>query len=216
MPDDMRPRRIFLLRHGVVAPNSRNRFNGLTDAPLDPYGGVQIQRAADYLESSPPVALYASPLSRAMESAAVIGRSFGLEVQTRDELREMNFGVFDGLSFTEIEQQYPEEMASFYADLADYRIPEGETMSEVQRRVWPALNAIANAQQPGSSAAVVAHGAVNRLVLARALGMQLQGVIRLGQDFGCLNIIDFHDGFAAVKGVNIRPGPTLPVEDFDL
>lgn len=206
--------RIYLIRHGAVLPEARDRFNGLTDAGLDPEGAAQIARVADYLATAPPTKIFSSPLSRCQDSAAVIAQKYNLEVQVIEELHEMSFGKLEGLSFTESREKYGPEMAAWYQDFANYRFPEAETMTEVQNRVWPVLERIA-ADNPGTEVAVQAHGAVNRLTICKALGLDLAKVLQLSQDYGCLNILEFWPDRVIVKGINIQPGPTLPQEPFD-
>ncbi len=215
MAETIPPTRIFLIRHGVVAPESRNRFNGATDAPLDPVEGpAQIERVADYLAESSPVRLYSSPLARCLASARILGDKFDLEAIVEDDLREMHFGRLEGMSFQEVRKTYPQEMAAWFADLAAYRIDGGETMADVQDRAWPAIERIVEANS-GRAAAVVAHGAVNRLILAKALGIEIQRVLNLSQDYGCLNVLDFFPDNVVIKGVNIQPGPRFPGEPLD-
>ena len=206
--------RIFLIRHGVVAPESRDRFNGRTEAPLDPEGEAQLGRVADYLSAEPPTAIYSSPLQRCRSSAAVLGRAFGLPVKIEPDLREMDFGELDGLNFTEVRQLFPDESKAWYRDLAGYRLPGAETMSEVQERAWTALQGVV-ADHPGTTVAVQAHGAVNRLLLARILDLSIGQIMNLAQDYGCLNILDVWNDRIIVKGLNFQPGPCLPSRAWD-
>ena len=201
--------RIYLLRHGLVAPEERKKFNGVTDAALDPEGLEQHRRAGEYLSQAGLAALYCSPLSRCRDSAGALGRVVGLRATVVEGIREMNFGVMEGLGFSEVRAKYPEQSKAFYDDLADYRVEGGETMAEVQDRACRALDGIA-AAHPRAQAAVVAHGAVNRLILARALNLDIQNVMNLSQDYGCINIIDYYPDRTVVKAVNILPGQIMP------
>jgi broad specificity phosphatase PhoE len=87
-------------------------------------------------------------------------------------------------------------------------------MTEVQARAWPALKGIV-AAHPGQALAVVAHGAVNRVILARILNVPLQSVLYLEQDYGCLNVLNFQPDRIAIKGLNLRPGPYWTDQKFD-
>lgn len=206
--------RVYLVRHGVVVPESRDRFNGRTEAALDPEGRDQIGRVAAYLESSPPWAIYCSPLQRCRDSASVLARAFGLEITIEEGLREMDFGQLDGLHFGQVRERYSKEMEAWYADLADYRLPGAETMAEVQARSWAALTRIVE-ENRGRTVAAQAHGAVNRLILARALGLPGQRIMNLAQDYACLNILEFWPERVVIKGFNLQPGETLPAEPLD-
>lgn len=216
MSEMPKPTRIFLLRHGVVAPEARDHFNGLTDAPLDHQEGIaQIARVADYLTGVELDALYSSPLTRCQDTAGVLADKFSLTNQVVADLHEMNFGVLEGLNFGQVRESYPEQMAAWFQDLANFRIEGAETMAEVQERAWTALTGLTQ-DNPAANVAVAAHGAVNRLLIARALGMDIQYVLKLAQDYGCLNVLDFFpDGEVVVKGINIRPGEVWPPENED-
>jgi alpha-ribazole phosphatase/probable phosphoglycerate mutase len=126
----------------------------------------------------------------------------------------MDFGLLDGLSFGEARERFAAELQAWYADPAGVRLPGAEVMAEVQARTWAALARLAGAH-PGADVAVVAHGAVNRVLLAQALGLDLKRVMSLAQDYGCLNILEFWPDRVIVKGVNFLPGPRLPAEPFD-
>lgn len=216
MPEMPNPTRIFLLRHGAVVPEARDHFNGVTDVDLDPIiGPTQIGRVADYLAEVKLEALYSSPLKRCRATAAVLAEKFGLTNTVVQNLHEMNFGLLEGLGFSQVREQHPEQMAGWFRDLANYRMEGGESMSQVQDRAWEALNGLVEAH-PEQHIAVAAHGAVNRLVLARALKMDIQNVLKIAQDYGCLNILDFFpDGEVVIKGVNIQPGQDWPGNGLD-
>ncbi len=207
--------RVFLFRHGLVAPEDRNRFNGVTEARLDPLGAAQMARGAAFLSSAPPRALYSSPLRRCLESAAVLEEFFELEAEVVDDLQEMNFGLFEGLTFHEIRARHAEDLTAFYNNLAEHRVPEAETMREVQERAWRALRSIV-AANPDDTVAVVAHGAVNRLILAKTLQVNIQAILHLAQDYGCLNVLDFWPDRVVVKGLNIIPGEVFETAVYDM
>ena len=206
--------RVYLIRHGVVVPESRDRFNGRTEAALDPEGRAQIDRVAAYLKSSPPRLVYSSPLRRCRESASVIAQAHGVEVRIEEGVREMDFGELDGLHFSRVRERFARETEAWYADLANHRLPGAETMSEVQERAWAALLGIVEENQ-GRVVAVQAHGAVNRLVLSRVMGLPIQRVMNLAQDYACLNILEFWPERVVVKGLNLQVEETLPASPFD-
>ncbi len=212
--DSSQRTRVYLIRHGVVAPESRDRFNGRTEAALDPEGLAQIGRVADYLKSSPPGLIYSSPLQRCRDSASVLGRAYGVEIKVEEGFREMDFGELDGLHFSEVGERFRKETEAWYADLAEYRLPGAETMGEVQERAWSALERIVE-EHRGREVAVQAHGAVNRLLLSRVMGLPIQRLMNLAQDYACLNILEFWPERVVVKGLNLQVEETLPVSPFD-
>ncbi|MBN9142097.1 MAG: histidine phosphatase family protein [Micrococcales bacterium] len=149
---------LYLVRHGETDWNAARRIQGRTDIPLNDAGRAQARQAAELLGRRRWDAVYASPLSRAHETAAIIADRLGLgEVTDVDALVERDYGAAEGMSFEQIEALYPEGV----------RAPGQETRAEVAGRVVPALLALAE-RHPGERLVVVSHGGAIRSVLQTA------------------------------------------------
>jgi len=164
--------RLVLWRHGQTLWNVEGRFQGQSDIPLDPVGEQQAERDARLLAALQPSAIYSSDLTRAAMTAAPLARLTGLTVISDKDLRERYGGLWEGLTDTEIREQYPVEHSQ-------WRPPEGETSAVVADRACAAMERIADTLTPGTLAVVVSHGAALRLGAARLLGLpeELWGVI---------------------------------------
>ena len=195
------PTRLYLVRHGRVADGHTHRYHGNNDIGLSPEGEKQLRRLADQLQSVPLAGIYASNLKRSREGAACLCQGRELKPRSIPEFREIHFGVWEGLTFAEIAEHYPEELASRLQDLANFRIPGGESLVDVQQRVMPRLHEMV-AAHPGQSLALVAHAGVNRVILCEALSLPLEHLFRLDQNYGCLNIIDYFPDFTVVRLMN--------------
>ena len=194
--------RIYLIRHGQVAGFDQPRYNGQTDVALTDYGVEQYHRLKERLADAKISACYTSDLSRCTTGADIIGQSLGLEPVARRELRELNIGVWEGLSWQEIKENWPEGWRDRLADLVNYRVPGGENLLDVAARVMPVINEVVE-RHHGQEVLVVGHGGVNRIVLLNAIGAPLAGMFNIEQNYGCLNIIDYYeDGRATVKLLN--------------
>jgi alpha-ribazole phosphatase len=193
--------RLFLVRHGRVADGHTDRYHGNNDIGLSTAGERQLTDLAHYLKSVPLAAVYATPLKRTRDGAARLCQGRNIEPQVIPEFREIHFGVWEGLTFSEIAERYPKELAARIEDLENFRIPEGESLLEVQHRVMPRLRTLV-AEHPGQSLALVAHAGVNRVILCDALSLSLQNIFRLDQNYGCLNIIDYFPDFTMVRLLN--------------
>lgn len=146
---------LYLVRHGETDWNRARKIQGSTDIPLNELGREQAAASGRLLARRQWDAVYASPLSRAFETASIIARETGLPApQSMAELVERNYGSAEGLTGTEIDRLFP--------DGAD--VPGRETREQVAARVLPALHDLA-AQHPGENLIVVAHGGVIRTVL---------------------------------------------------
>jgi len=161
-----------LWRHGQTAWNLEHRFQGQTDIPLDETGEAQAEYAAKRLVTLKPDAIFASDLSRAMQTAAALGILTGLEVTSDKDLRERFGGDWEGLSDEEIRERYPRERATWDP-------PNGEPTAAVADRVSNALTRIAGTLGDGQLAVVASHGAALRLGASRILGLtgDLAGVL---------------------------------------
>jgi alpha-ribazole phosphatase/probable phosphoglycerate mutase len=185
--------RLFLARHGALVTSSEWRFVGHRDVALHPDGIRQIQRLSDRLAGEHLDVVYASDLQRTVQSASIIAEPRGLVPITRCAFREINLGVWEGLTMEEISTSFEVEFMERMHDVARYRIRNGESFEDVRDRAIPCLEACLAAHH-GQSILIMAHGGVNRVILCHALGLNLDALTRIEQSYGCLNIIDYYDG----------------------
>ena len=188
-------------RHGQVADGHTDRYHGHNDIGLSPQGVQQFEDLAAQLAATPLAGLYSSDLTRTIKGAAIISRGRDLKSQVIPEFREVNFGSWEGLTFAEIMAQYPAELEERFRDLANFRIPGGESLMDLKARALPALNGLIEAHHE-QAFLLVAHAGLNRVILSEALGLNLQNLFRLDQNYGCLNIIDYFPDLAVVRLLN--------------
>lgn len=199
------PTRVYLIRHGEVVKEKPNTYNGHRDVDVTPTGVEQLDRVADRLAAMPIRAVYSSTLRRSRQGAEQIAARHRLPVVSFADLREKHFGVWEGMTYQEVAERFPEQWARWLENPPGVRPEGGETYEEMRDRVLKALADIL-ARHPAEHVAVVAHGGVNRAVLCHALGLDLKYVFRIEQDYGALNIIDFYpDGMAVVQVMNAAP-----------
>lgn len=159
-------KRILLIRHGQTDWNLEQRWQGHLDVPLNTAGREQVRRLADYLRERSITAVYSSDLARAITTAEPIARSHGLDVKPDPRLRELNLGVFQGLTTSEINSKYPEESRQMSLDYLGYVIPTGEARRAMQERAYAAYLDIV-AAETGPEIAVVTHGGTIRVLLLK-------------------------------------------------
>jgi len=194
--------RIHLIRHGQVVGHEQKRYNGQTDVALTDLGVEQYHHLKERLADSPVSACYTSDLTRCVTGAQIICTQFGIEPVRRSELRELNIGIWEGLTWQEIKTNWPEEWQARLADLVHFRVTQGENLLEVEARVMPVIREIVE-RHKGQELLVVGHGGVNRIVLLNVIGAPLAGMFNIEQNYGCYNIIDFYtDDRATVKLLN--------------
>jgi len=177
------------VRHGSVVGAETRRFIGHLDVPLSPLGEAEAAALARRLSTVKLAAAYSSDLSRTRRTAEILGASHGLEAVPLPELREFSMGRWEGLTAEEIRALDPPAFEAWMADVGRFQFPDGESLSDVATRAWPAFEGI-EARHAGASVLVVAHGGPNRILLCRALGVPLERILALGQDYGALSVVE--------------------------
>ena len=167
---------IYLARHGESDWNAANRFQGHSDRPLTDLGREQARALADLVAGENVEAIYASPLSRALETARIVAARTGLAVVEDEGLREVDTGSSSGLSRAEVQERYPEGFERWTSGGAGWE--DGESYEEMAERVLAAVNRIA-AAHPGGRVLLVSHGGPIRAIQAAAEGMAINEYRRL-------------------------------------
>ena len=189
----MQATRIYLVRHGATQLTAEDRFSGAVGVDLSDDGRWQAARLGERLQRQGVDAMYASPLSRTIETANIIGGRCGLTPTTVDGLREISHGRWEGLTRREVEERFPEEYASWEEDPFTFAPEGGESGVAVLARALPAVREIVT-KHPGQRVLVVSHKATIRILLSSLLGIDARGYRdRLDQAPACLNVLDFRD-----------------------
>jgi probable phosphoglycerate mutase len=185
--------RLYLVRHGATQLTAEDRFSGSAGVELSDEGRRQAARLGERLSDEGLTAAFSSPLSRTLETARIITELCGLGVETRDGLREISHGRWEGLTRSEVEARYPDEYASWEEDPFTFAPEGGESGVAVLARVLPVIREIVTRHQ-GERVLVVSHKATIRLALSSLLGFDARGYRdRLDQAPACLNVLDFRD-----------------------
>jgi len=179
---------LFLVRHGETAFNHLVSYQGHQDIPLNDTGRLQARLVGEKLKDARCDFLWSSDLGRARETAQIIGQFTGLEVHEDPRLREIAFGQWEGLTPREIGETWPEELAKWRREPETARVPGGETLLEVVRRVMDCLNELASLH-PNQRGIVVLHGGPIRLIAATILGLDLQNRYLIPIDNGAITTI---------------------------
>jgi alpha-ribazole phosphatase/probable phosphoglycerate mutase len=193
---------VALVRHGEADGSVRGRCCGSLDPALSDEGRRQIRHASRLLQGLAAVAVYASPLARALDSARTLEMAAPIVVD--DRLREIDFGLLEDMAYDEIADRHPDVWRGWMRAPVDVAFPQGERFDAFSDRVDRAV-ADLTTRHPGGAIIVVAHGGVNRLILARALGLEPRHMFRLQQTCGAVSIIDYYDDQAIVQVMNATP-----------
>jgi alpha-ribazole phosphatase len=193
---------IYLMRHGAILQQDPRRFIGQTDFPLTEEGRTQAALWQQALADVPFAAAVSSDLSRCQETAAIVLKGREIAVRLEPRLREIQLGVWEGLTPEEVNARFPGAYTRRGHDLVGFRPEGGENFADVQARAVPALEDLAEID---GNVLVVAHGGVNRTLLCHALGMDLAHLFRLGQDYCRMNVLTLAPDCWRVDAVNLAP-----------
>src|SRR5579859_147783 len=201
MPAQGEPAATLLLRHGQTPMSVQKRYAGRTDVPLTDAGLAQAAAAAKRLASARIDAIVASPLQRTVQTAEAVAAVTGLAVTTDEGFRETDFGDWDGLTFAEVRERWPAEMAAWLAD-PQVAPPGGESFAEVSERIIPALARVL-AGRAGKRILVVSHVTPIKTLVAAALLAPPAALFRMHLDVAALCEIDWYaDGPAVLRSFN--------------
>jgi probable phosphoglycerate mutase len=169
----MEATRIIAVRHGETAWNVDARIQGQLDIQLNDTGRWQAKRVGDALASEDLSAVYSSDLGRAHETARCIAEAVRIPVQAHSGLRERRFGLFEGKTFDEISQRWPDHHAHWRKRIPEWEPPEGgESLLQLRERVTRTVSDLASHHR-GQQIAVVAHGGVLDTLYRVATGQEV-------------------------------------------
>ncbi len=179
---------VYLVRHGrVQLPEGERILLGQMDVALTSEGRQFAVDLATWARARGVCRVLCSDLQRSHDTAEVLTSQLELRAEPRKELREISLGEWEGLSFNEVQQRYPDEFRRRGEDIAAYRISGGESFNEVAARAASVLRELAGfAQGP---VLIVGHAGLNRCLIATALGLPVGNLFRIAQPYGCLTVL---------------------------
>ena len=193
---------IVLVRHGQTEWNRVERFRGRADVPLNEAGLAQAKATGERVAQEwRPVAVYSSPLSRAVKTADAIAAHCGLTVQIHDGLADIDYGQWQGLTPDQARERWPEIHHAWYNLPHTARIPGGETLDDLRVRAMAAVAELV-ARHVRQTIVLVSHTVVNRVILLGALGLGNERFWRLRQDTCAINVFEAEAGDYTVVSLN--------------
>jgi alpha-ribazole phosphatase len=181
--------RLLLVRHGQTAWSIEHRYQGKTDTALDEIGQRQAAALGRYFGNVAVDAIYSSTLRRAEQTAAAISSAASVPVSLDERLRETSFGLWEGLTYSEIKGRYPQELAAWQNDPMRHTPPQGENLQQLSTRVASFLRDLEQ-QHAGQTVVCVAHGGVVRAVICHALALPSPAFWRL--EIGSASVSELH------------------------
>ncbi len=196
--------KIMLIRHGETFWNLEGKLQGNSDIHLAPDGLHQARLLAAHCPFEIFDAVYSSDLTRAKTTALFLAQKFNLEVRIIPEIREISFGDWEGQYIRELAEKYPEDMEKFFKEPDKLRVNNAEPFIETQGRAFSAFQKIVEESHAKKfqHIVIVAHGAINRLILCKILEIPVRNMWKFAQFNTAVNIIREDDGNFTVESVN--------------
>ena len=203
------PTTLVLVRHGVTGHTLDKRFSsglGGSNPGLTDEGRAQVRATADWLAplAEEIDAVVASPVRRTHESAEILAERLDRALVTEEGLAEMEFGSWDGMTYAEVREHYPDDMGAWLGSL-DHTPGGGESFRAVEKRVLASLDRM-RAEFAGKTVLAVSHVTPIKVLVAHALGAPLDSVYRMELAPASVSVLSyFPDGNAALRMFNARP-----------
>ena len=206
--------KLILIRHGESDGNAQRKFSGFQDVNLTEKGIWQAKRLARRLEGVQVNAVYCSDLKRARHTAEIIFGDRGKDVVVSPNLREINFGIWEGMTFEEIKLREGAKFTSWMENPDEKTIiPQGESLAILNERVMTEVNRILQEhknEEKDKTIAIVCHGGAIRIILCNVLNLELKNLWFIKQNSTALNIIEYYNH----KGVISLLNDTSHLEDW--
>jgi len=207
--NEMNPKerlRLYLIRHGEVEDAAAGKLLGRTDTPLSERGLEQSRQMAETLATARLSAIYSSDLQRARAMAETIANRCALKVRENPAWREIDMGDWEGRTLAALHEEEPALVTQLFDDPASFKYPGGESFAAFTTRVRRALEQLL-VNHASDEIALVSHGGVDRAIIGGALGIPPHNWLRLAQDYGCLNVIDWYGSNPVLRFLNYANQP---------
>lgn len=195
---------VVFIRHGETNMNSLNLYFGHLDPELNEKGKEQLEKSRKLLKKMEKdiYKIFCSPLKRCVQSLEILKIPKKIKKEYLDEFKEMNFGVFEGKTYKQIKNEYPELVEKMTLDWKYFKVPEGESLFELQKRTIKKLEELIN-ENKGKKILIVAHAGVIKVILSYYLYENLDGYWKIKIDNGSMSkIVRLDDGFTFVDYIN--------------
>lgn len=184
---------LYIVRHGETEWNKIGRYQGITNVPLNENGIAQAKACGNALKDVHFDRILSSDLSRALVTAETIRGIRQLEIKTDERLREINFGDWEKLLFTEIEERWPGLIDQMYRRPDIVKVPNGESFQEVQDRAWSAVSDFLNENNEDETILITCHGGTIRTILCKLLDISISHCWNFSQGNTAINRV-FYNG----------------------
>jgi broad specificity phosphatase PhoE len=195
-------RNIYLIRHAAVRKLKEKSYIGSTELRLSSSGIYQAKRLSEFFSRVRLQAIYCSSMIRSENTAEIIAGKCNKPYIAVEGLNEISLGDWEGKSFREIKENFPEEFIQRGLDIFNYKTPGGESFCQLQERAYKAFEKIL--YDSAGDILIVGHSGTNKVILSKILGRSLKECFNMEQKYGCINIIkEYEDNYTVIKNMMV-------------
>lgn len=193
--------KLYILRHGQSEWNVLNKVQGQLDIDLTDIGIKQAKKAAKRLKDENIVIIYSSDLKRAFDTAEIIGQELNLKTNKLSGLREICFGIWEGLDLETVKNEHQEDFMLWRTQAHNIKFEQGEDLLEVQNRMLKDVNKIIS-ENPGKNILLVSHGTAIKTLILGLLDIDISKYNKMAMGNTGLSVIEFREFSAVLKLYN--------------
>lgn len=194
--------RIILVRHGETRWNKEGKFQGRMDIELNQIGLKQAEAIADALRDVKIDAIYSSPLKRSFVTAQMIAANHNVEIVGEPSFNEIDHGFWEGLTVDEVNKEFGDLYQNWLISPEKVKMPEGESLDEVRARAIDAFKKILTKHKDGEIILIVAHDAINKVIILHALNLDNSHFWQVKQGNASIDVLEYEDGNFMLTLVN--------------
>jgi len=191
---------LIFIRHPATIWDKQQKYLGRIDIALNQKGWRQARLISNYLKNKNISAIYSSGLIRAYQAASIIAKRRSLKVKKDERLNEIDFGIWEGMTFNQIRKKYPKLAQKYLSNPLNEKIPGGESLLKFKNRVNKVLKEILSREN--GIVVIVAHAGVNRIIFCNLLKLPLSYFWQIKQDIGAINIIEIYKNMNIISLIN--------------
>ncbi|CED94863.1 Cobalamin biosynthesis phosphoglycerate mutase CobC [Romboutsia ilealis] len=193
--------KLILVRHALTVDNQESRLSGHIDSSVSEEGKEQIDKITNYLKDFDIDKIYTTTSSRTKDTVKKLSELKSIEIIEKESLKEISFGDFEGLTFKEIENRYPEEFQDMIKKGYEYKYPNGESLIDSYNRVCTELDNIIS-DCDNQTILICSHGGTIRNIITYLISNSYKYHWNFKIDNGSVTILEIQDGFTVITTMN--------------
>lgn len=198
-------KKLILIRHAHTVDNLKKVYSGFNNCELSEEGNYQVTKLTEKLKEYDIDQIFVSPLKRAVNTIEKTAKNKNIEMKYKDGIKEMNFGIFDGLTYKEIKKSHPEEVEKMFSQRDSYYFPEGESMDMFYTRVSCELKSIIKETPENTTSVICAHmGSIREMItylLSKNQGLRWNFDVKNAS----ITVIKIYEGFPIIEQMGVIP-----------